>query len=142
MMSGDTLRNVFHKHGLKEIPGGHHEMRLPDGSELELHLHGQLDAINVMSVLFFPRSESESTLHFIFECAKSTGGFLLPMIDGNPYQLACIILEPSQRKDLPYFWKRLIVVECGSAEEFMRVLRDEGEAWIRERNRVLPQWML
>jgi len=130
-LSRDALRGVFQKLDFRQVSEGFYNVRLKDGSEVELQAGGLAGPERFTMATFFIRGGSDSIAHLIFDSAQATGGVLIPTMEGNP----CIMVDVSQRAELPADFTQPLV-ECRSGEELARLLRDGYQAWSRYRDQV------
>ncbi|PWU15174.1 MAG: hypothetical protein C5B50_15825 [Verrucomicrobia bacterium] len=108
-LSRDALRSVFDKHEFKRTGEHFYDIRLQDGSEVELQAGGLTSSERFTTATFLIRGGSDSIARLIFECAQVTGGVLIPTMDQNP----CIVVDTTQRAELPPDFTQP-VVECRS----------------------------
>jgi hypothetical protein len=127
----DAVLGLFQKHDFKQRGEGFYDIRLADGSEVEVQAGGLTSSEPFTTCTFFIRGGSDSIARLAFECAQATGGVLIPTMDQNP----CIMVDVSQRTELPPDFT-LPVVECRSAEDLTRLLRTGYQAWSRHRDQV------
>lgn len=128
----DALREVLQKYDFQQTSEHFYEVRLQDGFEVELQARGLTSSHRFTQATFILRSGSDSIARLIFQCAQATGGVLIPTMEGNP----CIMVDVSQRAELPADLT-LPLVECHSAEELVRLLRDGYHAWFRYRDQIV-----
>ena len=131
-LSRDALLGVFKRHDFQQISNGYYDIRLADGSSVDLQALGLTSSTRFTLCTFFIRGGSDSIGHLIFESAQVTGGVLIPTMDQNP----CIVVDVSQRTELPSDFTQP-VGECRSAEELTRLLRTGYQAWSRYRDQIV-----
>ncbi len=128
----EALRSVLQRHQFKQTGEHFYDIRLEDGSEVELQAGGLTSSERFTTATFFIRGGSDSIARLIFECAQVTGGVLIPTMDQNP----CIMVDSTQRAELPPDFTQPLV-ECSSAEELTRLLRSGYQAWCRYRDQIV-----
>ena len=128
----DALRGVFEKLEIKQISEDFYDIRLEDGSQVDLQAGGLTSSERFTTAIFFIRGGSDGIARLIFECARVTGGVLIPTMDQNP----CIMVDTSQRAELPPDFTQP-VVECRSAEELTHLLRSGYQEWSRYRDQFV-----
>jgi len=128
----DAFQQVIQRH--KVQPASEHfcNIHLEDGSSVELYTGGTPNSTRFTSATFYIRGMSDSIVRLIFECAKATGGVLIPTMDQNP----CILIDTSQRDELPPDFKQPLV-ECRSADDLIRLLRGGYQAWAQYRDQIV-----
>jgi hypothetical protein len=132
-LSREALRPVFQKHDFEQVGKSFYNIRLQDGSRVELQAGGLTSSEPFMTVTFFIRGLSDGTIGLVFECAQATGGVLIAAtMDENP----CIMVDVSQRAELPPDFTQPLV-ECRSAEELARLLGGGYQAWSRYRDQIV-----
>jgi hypothetical protein len=128
----DALRGVLEKHDFRQRSDGFYNIRLHDGSEVELQAGGLMGSERFTVATFFIRGGSDSIARLIFECAQATGGVLIPTMDQNP----CIMVDASQQAELPREFTQPLV-ECRTAEELTQLLRSGYQAWSQYRDHIV-----
>jgi hypothetical protein len=128
----ERVLEVIHAHAFKEVSDGFYNVRLPDGSEVEVSADDKDHPENPSSVVFWIRGMSDEIIKLAFDMAKATGCIMIPTMDKNP----CIMVDVSQRAELPADFD-LPQVECGSWEELSRLISGGYAQWERYRDYVI-----
>lgn len=133
-LSRDAFLPVIGNLDHRNIGDDFYNVRLPDGSDVELMATGLASEKPFTSATFFIRGMSDEIIGLIFEAARATGGVLVPTMEENP----CIMVDVSQKPELPSDFD-LPQVECRSAEELARLLRDGYQAWSKYRDQIVHE---
>jgi hypothetical protein len=128
----ERVLEVIHAHAFKEVSDGFYNVRLPDGSEVEVSVDVKDHPENLPSVVFWIRGMSDEIIKLAFDMAKATGSIMIPTMEKNP----CIMVDVSQRAELPADFD-LPQVECGSCEELSRLISGGYAQWERYRDQVV-----
>jgi hypothetical protein len=130
----DAFHDVIHRHDVRRRDEHFYGMRLQDGSSVEVQrvYAPSPNSSRFTSAIFMIRDMSESVVRLLFDCAKATGGVLIPAADPSP----CIMVDVSQRDHLPPDFRQPLV-ECHSAEDLARLLRDGYQAWSEYRDQIV-----
>jgi len=128
----DAFHEVIRRHDVRRRDEHFYDIRLQDGSFVEVQTGSPPNSNRFTTAIFMIRGMSESIVRLLFECAQATGGVLIPTADTSP----CIMVDIRQRDHLPSDFT-LPPVECRSAEELARLLRDGYQEWSRFRDQIV-----
>jgi hypothetical protein len=130
----DAFHAVIHRHDVKRRDEHFYDIQLQDGSSVEVQrvYAPPPNSSRFTSAMFMIRGMSESVVRLLFDCARATGGVLIPTADPSP----CIMVDVIQRDALPADFTQPLV-ECHSAEELARLLRDGYQTWSQYRDQIV-----
>lgn len=128
----DPFYQAINRHDVRRQGEHFYDIWFQDGSSVEVQTGTAPNSKRITGAFFYIRGMSESIVRLLFESAQATGGVLIPAADPCP----CIMVDVSQRDHLPPDFNHPLV-ECRSAEELARLLRDGYQAWSQYRDQIV-----
>lgn len=123
---------AIQKYDVRQTSESFFTIQLGNGSVVEVQKCSPPNSNRFTSAWFMIRGLNDAVAGLLFECARSTGGVLIPAADPSP----CILVDVSQRDELPADFRQPLV-ECRSPAELSALLRTGYQAWSQYRDQVV-----